>query len=83
MECRPISRRSFYQMAGRLYLLGDGSPTGLRTTQMKVIPLMRQARYEERTRAEKLWEVPDVLAAILGAERVRISRDGFTVVGRL
>ena len=65
------------------HLLGDDSLNSLRTKRTNFIPLLKQAGYEEWTQEEKLWEVRAVLAAILGAERVLVSREGFNAVGGL
>ena len=62
------------------HLLGDDSLNGLRTKRTNFIPLLKQAGYEEWTHEEKVWEVRAVLAAILGAERVLVSRECFNAV---
>ena len=64
------------------YLLGDGSPNGLRTKRTNFVRLLEQAGYSEWTTLEKFWQVRDVLATRLGVERVLVSRAGFNAVGQ-
>jgi DNA repair photolyase len=63
------------------YLLGDGSG-GLRTKRTSFIQRLEEAGYAEWTKLDKLWEVRDFLAGVLGAERVLISCEGFNAVGK-
>jgi len=62
------------------YLIGDGSRNGLRTKRTNFVALLEAAGHAEWTRIEKLWEVRDVMAEILGPDRVLTSRDGFNAV---
>ena len=64
------------------YLLGDGSPNGLRTKRTDFVQRLEQAGFFEWTRLEKFWEVRNFLAGVLGADRVLVSRDGFNAVGK-
>lgn len=43
---------------------------------------LEQAGFSEWTILDKLWEVRDFLAAVLGADRVLVSREGFNAVGK-
>jgi DNA repair photolyase len=63
------------------YLLGDGSPNGLRTRRTQFPTLLEEAGFGEWNRLDKLWEVRQVFAEVLGPERVLLSRDGFNAVG--
>jgi DNA repair photolyase len=63
------------------YLLGDGSH-GARTRRTNFLDLLAQAGFNEWGRLEKFWEVRDLLASVLGAERVLVSAEGFNAVGR-
>jgi DNA repair photolyase len=63
------------------YLIGDGSK-GLRTKRTDFEQRLVQAGFAEWTRLDKLWEVRDLLARVLGAERVLVSCEGFNAVGR-
>lgn len=62
------------------YLLGDGS-YGARTRRTNFLALLEQAGFGEWSRIEKMWEVRDILAGVLGAERVLVSAEGFNAVG--
>jgi DNA repair photolyase len=62
------------------YLLGDGSH-GARTRRTNFLELLEQADFGEWSRIEKMWEVREFLAHVLGAERVLISAEGFNAVG--
>jgi DNA repair photolyase len=62
------------------YLLGDGSH-GARTKHTNFLQLLNQAGFGEWARIEKLWEVRDLLAGVLGADRVLVSAEGFNAVG--
>jgi DNA repair photolyase len=63
------------------YLIGDGSPGGLRTHRTAFPRLLEEDGFGEWNRAEKLWEVKAVFDAVLGPARVLVSRDGFNAVG--
>jgi DNA repair photolyase len=63
------------------YLIGDGSK-GLRTQRTDFVQRLVQAGFAAWTHLDKLWEVRDLLARVLGAERVLVSCEGFNAVGR-
>jgi DNA repair photolyase len=63
------------------YLVGDGSPGGLRTRRTAFVRLLEAAGFAEWTRLDKLEEVRDLMAQVLGADRVLVSRAGFNAVG--
>jgi len=63
------------------YLLGDGSH-GARTRRTNFLELLEQAGLGEWSKLEKFWEVRDLLASVLGDERVLVSAEGFNAVGR-
>jgi DNA repair photolyase len=62
------------------YLLGDGSPGGLRTKRTHFPEMLCAAGCEEWTRLEKFWEVVELLRTALGENRVLVSKDGFNSV---
>jgi DNA repair photolyase/predicted SprT family Zn-dependent metalloprotease len=62
------------------YLLGDGTH-GARTRRTNFLELLEQAGFGEWSRIEKMWEVRDLLAGVLGPERVLVSAEGFNAVG--
>jgi DNA repair photolyase len=62
------------------YLLGDGTH-GARTKRTNFLHLLEQTGFGEWTRLEKMWEVRDLLAQVLGHERVLVSAEGFNAVG--
>jgi DNA repair photolyase len=62
------------------YLIGDGSH-GARTRRTNFLRLLEQAGFGEWARIDKMWQVHEILAAVLGAERVLISVEGFNAVG--
>jgi len=62
------------------YLIGDGSK-GLRTKRTDFEQRLVQAGFGAWTTLEKMWEVRDFLADILGAKRVLVSCEGFNAVG--
>jgi DNA repair photolyase len=62
------------------FLIGDGSKHGLRTKRTGFVELLVEAGYAEWTRLEKLWQVRDAMATVLGAERVLVSCEGFNAV---
>jgi DNA repair photolyase/uncharacterized tellurite resistance protein B-like protein len=65
------------------YLVGDGSKNGARTRKRKahldhtVPDLLIQAGFEEWTQLEKFHEIVERFRAVLGSDRVGVSRDGF------
>jgi DNA repair photolyase len=63
------------------YMIGDGSKSGLRTRRTDFVRRLELAGFGEWTKLEKLWEVRDVMAGILGADRVLVSCAGFNAVG--
>lgn len=63
------------------YLVGDGSPRGLRTKRTKFPQLLEDAGFGEWNRLGKLWEVKNVFDRVLGLGRVLVSREGFNAVG--
>jgi DNA repair photolyase len=63
------------------YLLGDGSPGGLRTKQTDFPRLLEEAGFSEWNRIEKFWEVKAAFDRVLGPERVLVSSEGFNKVG--
>lgn len=63
------------------YLLGDGSKNGLRTKRTSFVQRLEQAGYAEWTTLEKFWQIRDILAGVLGTDRVLVSRAGFNAVG--
>jgi DNA repair photolyase len=63
------------------YLLGDGSPGGLRTKRTPFPAMLEAAGFGEWNRLEKFWEVKAVFDRVLGAGRVFVSIDGFNAVG--
>lgn len=62
------------------FLIGDGTH-GARTKRTDLIRLLEQAGFSEWTRIEKLWEIRDMLASVLGEHRVLVSAEGFNAVG--
>lgn len=63
------------------YLLGDGSPNGLRTKRTDFAHLLEESGFSQWTTLAKFWEVRDFFASVLGTERVLVSRAGFNAVG--
>lgn len=63
------------------YLLGDGSPGGLRTKRTEFPAALTAAGYDEWNRLEKFWEVKAVFEQVLGPDRVLVSAEGFNAVG--
>jgi DNA repair photolyase len=62
------------------YDYGDGTH-GARTRRTNFPQLLEQAGFGEWNNKEKLWEIRDILARVLGAERVLVSVEGFNAVG--
>ena len=63
------------------YLLGDGSPGGLRTRRTPFPAMLEEAGFGEWNRLEKFREVKAVFDRALGPGRVFVSADGFNHVG--
>jgi DNA repair photolyase len=63
------------------YLLGDGSPGGLRTKRTRFPELLEQAGFGEWNHLDKLWEVKAIFDRILSPGRVLVSAEGFNSVG--
>ena len=63
------------------YLLGDGSPGGLRTRRTGFPAMLEEAGFGEWNCLEKFREVKAVFDRVLGAGRVLVSADGFNDVG--
>ena len=64
------------------YLLGDGSPGGLRTKRTRFPQLLEQAGFSEWNQLAKFWDVKAAFDRILGPGRVLVSADGFNSVGQ-
>jgi DNA repair photolyase len=62
------------------YLIGDGSPGGLRTRRTDLISRLEQAGLESWTSIDRLWEFRVLLDEVLGPSRVLVSREGFNSV---
>jgi DNA repair photolyase len=62
------------------YLIGDGSPGGLRTRRSGFPELLAAAGYDDWNRLERLHEVAEVFRDVLGPERVGLSQEGFNRV---
>ena len=63
------------------YLIGDGFPNGWRTKRTTFAQRLEQRLGSvPGTLLTKLWEIRDVLAGVLGAERVLVGCDGFNSV---
>ncbi len=65
------------------YLLGDGSPGGLRTKRTDFPRLLEEAGFGEWNQLEKFWEVKAAFDRAIGPARVLVSADGFNRVGGL
>ena len=63
------------------YLIGDGSPNGWRTRRTSFAERLERAGFGEWNDLAKLWEVRDRFAAVLGARRVLVGREGFNAIG--
>jgi DNA repair photolyase len=63
------------------YLLGDGSH-GARTRRTDFLQRLERAGFTEWIGLEKFWEMRDLLASVLGVERVLVSAEGFNAVGK-
>jgi DNA repair photolyase len=64
------------------YLIGDGSPNGWRTRRTTFAKRLDEAGFGVWNSLDKLWEVRDLLAGVLGAQRVLVGCDGFNAVGQ-
>jgi DNA repair photolyase len=63
------------------YLIGDGSPGGWRTRRTGFPDRLVAAGFGEGNDLTKLHEVRDLLASVLGGERVLVGCEGFNAVG--
>jgi DNA repair photolyase len=63
------------------YLIGDGSLNGWRTKRTTFADRLAENGFGAWNSLAKLWEIRDVLVAILGEKRVLVGRDGFNAVG--
>jgi hypothetical protein len=63
------------------YLIGDGSPGGLRTRRTDFVKRLEQAGFAAWASLDRLWEFRDLLERILGRSRVLVSCEGFNAVG--
>jgi DNA repair photolyase len=59
------------------YLLGDGSPGGIRTKRTEFPQMLASTGFGEWNQLEKFWEVVDVFRAVCGHDRALISCEGF------
>jgi len=64
------------------YLLGDGSPGGLRTRRTRFPERLCEAGWREWTTVEHFEKVYGIFEEVLGAGRVGKSRYGFNAAGR-
>jgi hypothetical protein len=63
------------------FLIGDGSPHGLRTRRSGFPQMLLEAGFEQWTRLEALREVEGIFREVFGdLSRIRISREGFNHV---
>ena len=62
------------------YLIGDGSPNGWRTKRTALPEQLEAAGFGHWNNLEKLGEVRELLAGVLGDERVLIGRQGLNVI---
>lgn len=62
------------------YLLGDGSPRGLRTKRTRLPALLEENGYGDWNMLERFWEVAQEFRRVLGEDRVLISKAGFNAV---
>ncbi len=63
------------------YLIGDGSPGGWRTRRTGFPNRLAAAGFGEWNDIAKLHEVRDLLASVLGTDRVLVGCEGFNAVG--
>jgi hypothetical protein len=64
------------------YLLGDGSPGGLRTRRTRFPEMLESAGFGAWNTLGKFWETKAVFDRIFGPERVLVSAEGFNAVGK-
>ncbi len=62
------------------YLIGDGSPGGLRTRRTEFPKMLAEAGYHQWNSLENFWEVVETFRGVLGPERVLTSREGFNTL---
>jgi hypothetical protein len=62
------------------YLIGDGSPGGLRTRRTDFVRRLEQAGFAAWISLDRLWEFRDVLSRVMGPSRVLVSCAGFNAV---
>ena len=63
------------------YLIGDGSPGGWRTRKSGFPERLAAAGFGEWNDLAKLEEIRDLIAGVLGADRVLVGCEGFNAVG--
>jgi DNA repair photolyase len=63
------------------YLIGDGSHNGWRTKKTTFARRLDDAGFSAWNSLNKLWETRDLLAGVLGEQRVLVGREGFNAVG--
>jgi DNA repair photolyase len=63
------------------YLLGDGSPGGLRTRRTNFPRLLEEAGLGAWNGLDRFWEVKALFDRLLGPDRVLVSGAGFNAVG--
>jgi DNA repair photolyase len=63
------------------YLIGDGSPGGWRTRKTGFPERLAAAGFGGWNELDKLHEIRDLLASVLGAGRVLVGCEGFNAVG--
>ncbi|MCZ6779192.1 MAG: hypothetical protein O7F16_09510 [Acidobacteria bacterium] len=63
------------------FLLGDGSPGGLRTRRTGFPSKLEEAGWQQWTSLEQFEKVCDIFSEVLGADRVQKSRHGFNTPG--
>jgi hypothetical protein len=59
------------------YLLGDGSPGGLRTKRTDFPTVLAANGFEAWNTLDKFWEIVDEFRVVIGEDRVLISEEGF------
>jgi DNA repair photolyase len=62
------------------YLIGDGSPGGLRTKRTDFVQRLERSGFGAWTSLDRLWEFRDLLVRVLGPSRVLVSCEGFNDV---
>lgn len=76
-----IDNRTILTPTGGFLASGFTHTIGLRTKRTDFEQRLKEAGYAEWMTLEKFWQVKDVLAKRLGAERVLVSCEGFNAVG--